>query len=145
MAFGQPSYYFPQGGAIADQLASYKQLYQPMYQPQMMTQVQTQPGSGMLWVQGEAAAKSWAVAPGASVVLWDSENPFIYIKSADLSGIPSMRTLRWEEYHPEATQQAAQANTGDFAPMGTVRALEEKIKALEERIESLHKTEEAHQ
>lgn len=145
MAFGQPSYYFQQGGAIADQLASYKQPYQPMYQPQMMTQVQTQPGSGMLWVQGEAAAKSWAVAPGASVVLWDSENPFIYIKSADLSGIPSMRTLRWEEYHPEAAQQAAQAHTGDFAPMGTVRALEDKIKALEERIESLHKTEEAHQ
>lgn len=145
MAFVQPSYYFPQGGAIADQLASYKQPYQPLYQPQMMPQAQPQPGNGMLWVQGEAAAKSWAVAPGASVVLWDSENPFIYIKSADISGIPSMRTLRWEEYHPETAQQTAQARTGDFAPMGTVRALEEKIKALEERIESLRKTEEVQQ
>jgi hypothetical protein len=143
MAFGQNPYYYPQGCAVPDQLAAYKQPYQMMPQQpyQMMPQQQTQPqGNGMIWVQGEAAAKSWAVAPGATVILWDSENPFIYIKSADPSGIPSMRTLRWEDYRPEAAQ--AQTPSGDYAPMGAVKALEDKLSALEARIEAMNKTEE---
>ncbi len=141
MTYGQNPYYYPNAGAVPDQLAAYKQAYQPVYPPQMMPQAQPQ-GNGMLWVQGEAAAKSWAVAPGATVILWDSENPFIYIKSADQAGIPSMRTLRWEEYRPETGQQSTGTPVGEFAPMGTVRALEDKIKALEARIDSMHKHEE---
>lgn len=133
MAFGQNPYYFPQG-AIPDQLAAYKQAYQPMYQPQLPAQSQ---GNGMLWVQGEAAAKSWAVAPGASVVLWDSEAPIIYIKSADTSGIPSLRRLRWEDYPADAPQNANRTPTGDFASVCEVRALESKIALLEARLEEM--------
>ncbi len=144
MVYGQNPYCFPQGGAVPDQLTAYKQPYQPVYPPQMMSQTQPQPqGNGMLWVQGEAAAKSWAVAPGASVVLWDSEKKFIYFKYADTSGVPSMIKIKWDYCQPETEQQDAGTPTGDFAPMGTVRALEDKIKALEERIEAIHKAEEA--
>lgn len=145
MAFGQNPYYYPQGGAVPDQLAAYKQQYQMMPQQmmsqQMMQQAQQQ-GNGMIWVQGEAAAKAWMVAPGASVVLWDSENRLIYLKYADAAGVPSMITLQWDYFHPENAQQAAGAPTGNFAPMDTVQALADKIKALEERIEAMHKTEE---
>ncbi len=86
----------------------------------------------MLWVQGEAAAKSWAVAPGATVVLWDSENPFIYIKSADASGVPSMRKIRWEDYRPEVEQSATDG----------VKELEKRIDAIEKRLEEMEKKEE---
>ncbi len=51
----------------------------------------------IIWVQGEAAAKSYIVAPGNTVILWDSENPVLYIKTADSSGIPSMRVLDYTE------------------------------------------------
>ncbi len=60
---------------------NYQQMY-PQYvpssfQPQMMQQQPqtTQPvnDTGILWVQGEAGAKSFAVAPGKSVMLMDSE------------------------------------------------------------------------
>lgn len=44
--------------------------------------------SGILWVQGEAGAKSFPVAPGKSVMLMDSESQTFYIKSADVSGMP---------------------------------------------------------
>ena len=49
--------------------------------------------STLIWVQGEAGAKSYLIAPNTSVPLWDSESPTIYIKSADSSGMPSMKIL----------------------------------------------------
>lgn len=67
---------------------------QPVYYPQQAQpqppQTQTQ---SLIWVQGEAGAKSYLVAPNSTVTLWDSESQTIYIKSADASGMPSIRTL----------------------------------------------------
>lgn len=76
--------------------------YQPSYYPQQnqyLQQLQNQPqqqqqtSSGIIWVQGEAGAKSYLVAPNTTVQLWDSENQVIYLKSADASGMPSMRII----------------------------------------------------
>ena len=42
--------------------------YQQMYQAPYQTQPQPQQGqTGLIWVQGEAAAKSYLVAPGSTV------------------------------------------------------------------------------
>ena len=84
----------------------YQQMY-PQYnyvqQPQVVSQVvQQQNDNGILWVQGEAGAKSWAVAPGKSVMLMDSESNTFYIKSSDQSGMPM--PLRIFDY-TERTQQ----------------------------------------
>lgn len=88
--------------------------YQPMYpqysyipQQQLAQQVvQQQPtnDNGILWVQGEAGAKSWAVAPGKSVMLMDSESNTFYIKSSDASGMPM--PLRIFDYKERTTQSA---------------------------------------
>ena len=64
-----PNYYFPQN-------------YQPVSQP-----VQNN-NSSILWVQGESSAKSYPVAPNSSVLLMDSEDSVMYIKSTDQSGMP---------------------------------------------------------
>lgn len=138
----QPNYY--QQGAMPDQLAAFRAPYQPQYQQPMMQSQAAAPqaGSPMQWVQGEAAAKAWTVPPGTSVVLWDTEAPLIYIKSADQTGMPQMRTLQWSEYHP-APPQAQSAASGDFAPMDAVRELESKINALSARIDGM--TREANQ
>jgi len=68
-------------------------------QPQMAQpmQPQQQDNGGIIWVQGEAGAKAYLVAPGNTVQLWDSEDPVIYLKSADMSGMPSMRILDYTE------------------------------------------------
>lgn len=69
----------------------YPASYQPMYyQPQQPSHMVN---NGIIWVQGEAGAKSYLVAPNTTVQLWDSENNVIYLKSADSSGLPSMRIL----------------------------------------------------
>lgn len=61
----------------------------PQYQmPQAAPQTVSQQQNGIIWVQGEAGAKSYLVAPGQSVLLMDSEGSAFYIKSTDLSGMP---------------------------------------------------------
>lgn len=67
--------------------------------------------NGLNWVQGEAGAKSWIVNPGATVLLMDSENQRFYVKSADMNGVPAMRTFQYTEVggqSPQAVPQQAQ-------------------------------------
>lgn len=89
--------------------------YQPIYpqysyvpQQQVVAQQNVQQNdNGILWVQGEAGAKSWAVAPGKSVMLMDSESNTFYIKSSDNSGMPM--PLRIFDYTERNKQQQAQS------------------------------------
>ncbi len=70
-----------------------QQYQQPIPTPQQQMQQQPQNVGGLIWVQGEAGAKSFLVAPNTTVQLWDSENPVIYLKSADASGMPSIKVI----------------------------------------------------
>jgi len=65
--------------------------YQPYQYPQQQQQYAQQQypqQSGLVWVQGEAGAKSYLVAPNTSVLLMDSEAQKFYIKTTDASGMP---------------------------------------------------------
>lgn len=119
---------------------NYQQMY-PQYNfvPQQQIQqpvVSQQPtnDSGILWVQGEAGAKSWAVAPGKSVMLMDSESNTFYIKSSDQSGMPM--PLRIFDYTERtATQQmqpqvASQHTDIDVSKFVTKEELNEKLDEL---------------
>jgi hypothetical protein len=70
-------------------------------------QLQTPQSYGINWVQGEAGAKSYPVAPGQSVLLMDSESNIFYIKSSDNSGMPMpLRIFDFKER--TATQKTEQ-------------------------------------
>ena len=58
--------------------------YNPYPTPQFNTGVTYSPTNSFIWVQGEAGAKSYPVAPGNRIALFDSENPVVYIKSVDV-------------------------------------------------------------
>lgn len=85
------------------------QVYQPVIPtPQVAPQVtpptvpQHQSNQGVNWVQGEAGAKSYPVAPNTSVLLMDSENSVMYIKTADASGMPlPLRIFDYTERTPQ--------------------------------------------
>ena len=85
-----------------------RQQYQ---QPQQMQQV----NQGILWVQGEAGAKSYLVAPNTSVLLMDSENSNFYIKTTDAAGMPTLRTFAYKEVTVGAKelQKQAEVNLDD--------------------------------
>lgn len=98
--------------------------YQPAY-PQYQQNTQ----QSMTWVQGEAGAKSYMVAPNQTVVLWDSEAETIYLKSADATGMPSIKVLDYSirdnaPHKPEIQPQK------DFATKDEVAYLKKEIDAL---------------
>lgn len=134
----QQPFYYPQSGAMPDQLAMYRQPYAAQTQqiPQnaamaQQTGAQQSAQGGMIWVQGEASAKAYPVAPGATVLLWDSEQPLIYIKTANQFGMPNpMQVLRWENYTPAQLPPPDQG-------VDRIRALEDKCNALAARIDAI--------
>jgi len=85
--------------------------YPSQPQPQPPQQAQTQ---SLIWVQGEAGAKSYLVAPNSTVTLWDSESQTIYIKSADATGMPSIRTLDYTIRGSEEKEAVNYATKDDF-------------------------------
>lgn len=108
-----------------------RQQFQPM-QSQPQYQPQRPPQNGMVWVQGEAGAKSYLIAAGNTVPLWDSENQTIYIKTVDASGVPSMRILDYKE-RAQSRSAAAQVfkNPGDeYVTRKEFEELAAKISAL---------------
>ena len=88
----------------------------------------------LTWVQGEAGAKSYMVAPNQTVVLWDSEAQTIYLKSADASGMPSIKVLDYE-IRDNAQQKAEIKPLGDFATKEDVEYLKKDIEALKAKFE----------
>ena len=106
---------------VPDLLNAFKSPYQPQAQAQ----------SGILWVQGEQAAKSFPVAAGSTVVLWDSENPLIHVKSVDGAGLPNMRTFEIKE----RTETKTEIPKTEFVGKEDFRALQERVEALAEKIE----------
>ena len=60
----------------------------PLQQPQMAQNSVQNAGNGITWVLGENAAKSFPVGVGQTVVLMDREEPVMYMKSVDQSGMP---------------------------------------------------------
>lgn len=114
-------------------MAYYNNGYPQIYQPQQYQQ----PQQGLIWVQGEAAAKSYLVAPGSTVQLWDSEEKVIYLKSADASGMPSMKVLDYTIRGEEAKAPAVA-----YATKEDLDALAEKVKELSKRRRTLKEVDE---
>lgn len=126
---GYPAGYFNPTGAVPDALNQYKMPYQPQMPQQMQAQAQpSQNNSGMIWVQGEAGAKSYLVAPGNTVLLMDSENCTFYLKTSDANGMPSMKTFDYSERpQPQAKPLQPTQNTFDMGNYVTHKELEEKL------------------
>lgn len=104
--------------------------YQSQYQP-----VQMNNNNGIIWVQGEAGAKSYMVAPNTTVQLWDSEKQVIYFKSADASGMPSMKILDYKIR--ELNQPTPVSNMVNGEVYATKEELREFKESLENKIKGL--------
>lgn len=120
--------------------------YQPMYYPQFQPQIPQQPAqqnNSIIWVSGEAGAKAYLVAPNTTVQLWDSEAQCIYLKSADASGMPSMKILDYTIRNqtpvnaPVGASPAPTINAQDFALRTDLDALAGQINALRAEIDSM--------
>lgn len=119
---------------------NYQQSYQPNYQQsyqQVLYPQQQAQSNGIIWVQGEAGAKSYLVAPNTTVQLWDSEAPVIYIKSADASGMPSIKVLDYvvRERAESERKQVTQPNV-EYVTRDEFNALKNEIRGLKKEVKS---------
>lgn len=136
MAYGyypnyqQPSV-FNQQGAVPDALSQLKNPYQ------------TQTNTGLLWVQGENAAKAWMVAPGNTLALWDTEAPMIYVKSVDPSGLPTIKKYRWEEVSAEPENHSCKCSD-KFISKEEFSELKTSVNEIAKKLEDLTKEEIGH-
>lgn len=124
---GYQPMYFPQQYSPAPQVVQTQQQQISAQQPQIQQPV----NNGIIWVQGEAGAKSYLVAPNTTVQLWDSENQVIYLKSADASGVPSIKTLDY------TIREMKQSHAPAMAPQPSVYATKEDLDALRSEVESM--------
>lgn len=112
----------------------------PYYVPQYQYQAQQTQNNSIIWVQGEAGAKSYLVAPNTTVQLWDSETQVIYLKSADASGMPSMKILDYtirdqaQNNAPITAASAGAINPSTYATKAEFEALQAEIDALKAKI-----------
>lgn len=108
--------------------------YQP-YQPNLFQGgASSQTGSALIWVQGINAAKSYPVTPNTSVPLFDSEANVVYIKSADASGMPSIKILDYT-VRDNAPKQAENQPQSDFVTHEELAAISKEIDALKSKFE----------
>lgn len=133
--------YFPQyqNGAVPDMLNQYKGQYQQMSMQQpIVQQIQTPTQTNdMIWVLNENEATSYPVAPNNSVVLWDKNEPIIYVKSVNNQGMPSMRVLYFEERNATPSNSSKNAPKTHECTCGSKYATKEQLNAVESKINDI--------
>ena len=118
--------YQPYQSPMADQLM---QLRQNQYQPNMQQMPQQQAAPSIVWVQSEAEAMTYPIAPNNAVTLWDSNAPVIYLKQADASGKPSMKIYDLVERNSRPVQ-TMQTQTVEYATKDELAALAARLDAI---------------
>lgn len=115
------------------------QPYQQIQQTTQLAQPQVQNGAqnGLNWVEGAEAAKAYAVPPNCTLVLFDTKNPIMYIKSADMSGMPSTRTFKIEEVGDMPVGAAGKSEVPPNISREEIEGFENRISALEKQIQGM--------
>lgn len=117
--------------------ATYPGAYVYPFQPPQVAQAANQAqNTGIIWVSGEAGAKAYLVAPNTTVALYDSEAQTIYLKSADASGMPTIKTLDYtiRDAQKPLANAVAQDN---YVKRPEIDAITAQIEAIKARLDSL--------
>lgn len=126
--------------------ATYQSMYyQPQYTPQFQqpTPAPQPQTNNVIWVQGEAAARSYLMAPNTTLPLWDSESNTIFLKTTDAAGMPSMKILDYTirdqtpVNSPVTASPAAVGNVSNYATKADVEALVEQINDLRTELDGI--------
>lgn len=118
----------------------YQQVMPQQMQPQNLQQANQQQiqNNNIIWVSGEAGAKSYLVAPNTTVQLWDSESQTIYLKSADASGMPSMKILDYKIRSMEQPQVAPQAPVNNnYVTLEEFNAVKQELSRIKDELKTL--------
>lgn len=133
--YAQPYQQFPQQQLSPTQMSVANQ-----QAPQMQT------SNSIIWVSGEKEAAMYPIAPNNAVTLWSQSEPVVYLKQADASGKPTMKTFdlveRAEtpqnEAKCECAKSAAYATKDELAAvLSAVRGIDGAVSAVKSDLESV--------
>lgn len=111
-----------------------QQMYYPQYNNYAVPQ-QANTNNGIIWVQGMAGAKSYLVAPNTTVQLWDSESQTIYLKSADASGMPTIKILDYTIRDNEQSNNAMpKIIDNQYVTQDELIALKDELEQLKHKV-----------
>lgn len=128
--------------------APMQQPVQPMQNPQpVQAPVQQNPmpvsqptnPSSIIWVRNQNEAMLYPVAPNNAVALWDENSAAVYLKQADASGKPTMKTFDLVE-RTETPSDGSKPESGNNVPYATkedVAALASVVKGFDSMIASM--------
>lgn len=119
--------------------------YQPMVQPQVQTAPQVQPMQtaqsqpSIIWVSNEYEAERYPVAPNNAITLWSTSEPVVYLKQADPTGKPTLKT--YDLVERTQSVPAASAAQGDkkviYATKDDLEVVVGAIKGISSDIETM--------
>ena len=120
----------------------YPQIQQPAPQPAPMTPAQTAPQNSIIWVASDKEAAMYPIAPNAAVTLWSQSEPVVYLKQADASGKPILKTYDLVERTDDAPRQAERSEeyatkTDLSAVVGVMNNYKDAISTLRSDIETI--------
>ena len=140
--FYRGGFFNPMQTPTMPQMAENQNQFAQPYQQPIQTNpapipMQTQQTNDMIWVLNENEATSYPVAPNNSVVLWDKNNPTIYVKSVNTQGMPSMRILDFTERNINTSNSQENAPKTHECTCGYKYATKEQINDLRGKIDDL--------
>lgn len=121
-------------------LQNYQQ--QQQFMPTIQNNQVQQQNNNIIYVQGIEGAKSYLVGSNNTVILWDSDNPVIYVKSADATGRPNIKILDYTVRETESNQIPFNDKKVEYATIEDIKCLESKIMALQSKLEKGEKDDE---
>lgn len=89
--------------------------------------------AGIIWVQGEAGAKAYPVAPNNKTLLMDSENPVLYVKSVNASGIPDPLCI-----YDLVKREDFENNVNVVEESERFKKIEDRLSTIENKINSVN-------
>ena len=94
-------------------MAAFNNSNYAQYQPLPVYPTFQQP---MIWVKGVLQAETYPIQPNSTVVLWDSEQDTVYIKTTDALGKPSIKCLDYtiRENTPKVEENKPQQTKEDY-------------------------------
>ena len=115
--------------------------YPSYYNPYLSTALPQQPQSspGIVWIGSEREAAMYPVAPNGAVTLWDQNAPVVYLKQADATGKPTLKTYDLVE-RTESSQDARNGATDDvYATKKELESVASAVKDIDGLLTSLTK------
>lgn len=125
---------------------AYTGTYAPSYNYQSMlqtqSQAQAQPHEDFKWVKSEKEVDDWYVEPNHAAAFWHSEEPVLYLKQADTTGKPTIRTFDLVERLPATEEKQEEPEVkyvteSDFCSV--VKEMTDAFSQFKKEIEALQK------